>query len=126
MRQPNQSVSLVNEINQNVTVRLIAWTDDDGLVLEGQDVGPVVSTIWGDSDYEYWLRVVCAHLDQIADRLSKRLDKPVELPDRPTQSDRVLLDLMRDAWSVGMFKTDVEFRNWLNDIDVPSEFSSYT
>lgn len=126
MRQPNQSVSLVNEINQNVTVRLIAWTDDDGLVLEGQDVGPVVSTIWGDSDHEYWLRVVRAHLDQIADRLSKRLDKPVELPDSPTQSDRVLLDLMRDAWSVGMFKTDVEFRNWLNDIDVPSEFSSYT
>lgn len=32
---------------------------------------------------------------------------------------------MRQAWSRGLFETDVDFRRWLNAIHVPSEFPSY-
>ena len=38
------------------SVRLVI--EDDGCIrLEAQDMGPTVENIWGDSDYEFWVRV---------------------------------------------------------------------
>ena len=36
------------------------------IVLEGQDMGPIVEEVWGDSDYEFWVRVEPASLSKLA------------------------------------------------------------
>ena len=42
-----------------VEVHVRASIEDGGLTLSGQDLGPYVEEVWGDSDYEYWY-----HLDK--------------------------------------------------------------
>ncbi len=41
--------------------------EDDGTVtMDAQDMGPSVEKIWGDSDYEFWIRVAPAALPKLA------------------------------------------------------------
>lgn len=35
------------------------------LCLQGQDLGPTVEAIWGDSDYEYWLTIKSGDKDKV-------------------------------------------------------------
>lgn len=124
-REPKHQVSLSSKAYPTITSHLSAWTDEKGLVLEGQDLGPGVGRIWGDSDYEYWLRVDRKHLGRVIDGLATKLDTDTELPDEPSKQDNLLLELMQRSWTRGLFETDVGFRKWLEAIGVPSEFSSY-
>ena len=71
--------------------------EDGGLLLTGVDSGPFVKDYFGDYDYEYWLKVKKEHVST------------------------VLLHLIKDC-----FKTDGEFKEWLNKRDIPNEFYSYT
>lgn len=109
----------------SIDSRLTASIHETGLVLSGQDVGSGVEEIWGDLDYEYWLAVDHQHLDLVLESLAKKLDRPIEFPADTSQRDLLLLDLMKRAWAGGFFQTDVDFRQWLDSIGVPSEFSSY-
>ena len=77
--------------------RLVACIDESGdLVLEGQDMGPRVEAVWGDTDYEYWVRVSKAHIGV------------------------VLLHLLRDT-----FDSDSAFRAWLDKRGIPYKFFNY-
>lgn len=125
MRQPQATVKLSRESSPNITVRLSAWTDREGLVIEGQDLGPAVSSIWGDSDYEYWLMVDREHLEVLQAALDRKLGRAPPLPDGPGESDHLLLSSIKEAWNIGLFKTDVDFRAWLEAVDIPNRFSSY-
>lgn len=109
----------------SISSRLTASIEDAGLVLSGQDLGPGVEEIWGDLDYEYWLSVDSEYLDLVLDGLAKKLDRAIDIPEDTSQRDWLLLDLLKRSWSRGLFETDVDFRKWLDAIDVPSEFSSY-
>lgn len=40
--------------------------DDGTLDLSGQDMGPIVRQVWGDSDYEYGVRIAAADLPRLA------------------------------------------------------------
>ena len=40
--------------NDRVEVHVRANMKDGALTIEGQDLGPFVKEVWGDSDYEYW------------------------------------------------------------------------
>ncbi|MEP6850599.1 MAG: hypothetical protein ABI999_17200 [Acidobacteriota bacterium] len=76
---------------------LHAYVDEDGrLVLEGYDLGSFVEEVWGDSDYEYW-----------------RMVKPEFL-------NSVLLHLIKDR-----FNSDSEFHKWLQEKEIPDEFTSW-
>ena len=53
--------------------------DDGAIVLEGQDMGPTVEEVWGDTDYEYWVRVAPPSLPKLAfallhEKFAGRLD----------------------------------------------------
>ncbi len=53
--------------------------DDGTIVLEGQDMGPTVEEVWGDTDYEYWVRVAPPSLPKLAfellrEKFAGRLD----------------------------------------------------
>jgi hypothetical protein len=90
-------ITLINSKSDRVSVNLIAKIEDDGgLVLEGYDIGPFVEEQWGDSDYEYWLRI----------------DKEYK--------DTILLWLIKER-----FATDSEFKVWLDEKGIPSKFESW-
>jgi len=77
---------------------LTAEINEEGdLLLTGVDSGPFVKDYFGDFDYEYWLAVKKDHVST------------------------VLLHLIKER-----FTTDGEFKEWLKEKEVPSEFSSYT
>ena len=71
---------------------LTAEINDDGnLILSGIDSGPFVKDYFWDYDYEYWLTVEKDHVST------------------------VLLYLIKER-----FKTDGEFKEWLQEKDIPS------
>jgi hypothetical protein len=108
-----------------VNSHLSASIDGRGLVISGHDLGPGVSSIWGDSDYEHWLVVGRDQLTSVLEDMLRKVDREAQVPDDPSQRDRLLLALLEQAWAKGVFETDADFRRWLNAIHVPSEFSSY-
>ena len=46
---------------------------DGTLMLDAQDMGPLVKEIWGDSDYEFWCRVPPEAAGKLAFVLLKKL-----------------------------------------------------
>lgn len=124
-REPQYQVSLSRWSTLSISSHLRAWTDEKGLVIEGQDLGPGVEQIWGDSDYEYWLTVDRKHFGRVIRALAAKSDAEIELSDKSSEQDKQLLELMQRCWSQGLFETDVEFLKWLDVIHFPSKFSSY-
>lgn len=81
------------------TSRVDALVDDKGVLrLEGHDTGAAPAAVFGDSDYEWWVRV------SAADR------------------DRVLLHLLAERFG----DTSGEFTRWLDENAIPYEFDSYS
>jgi hypothetical protein len=74
--------------------------DDGEIVLEGQDMGPAVETIWGDTDYEYWVRVA-----------------PLSLP-------KLAFELLREKF-LGRLDAVTAFRDWCRAHGVEHEFDNY-
>lgn len=70
--------------------------DNSDLVLEGYDCGQSVKDFFGDFDYEYWLTVKSENVHE------------------------VLLQLIKDR-----FKSDSEFKHWLEEKDIKYDFFSY-
>ena len=70
------------------------------LVFSGQDMGPIVEQIFGDSDYEYWLTI------------------------RSKDKDSVLLALLEIFFKEHKIPFN-EFRELLESKGIPSEFTSY-
>ena len=106
------------------------------LVLEGQDLGPLVDSVWGDSDYEYWVTVPAPHLNDLVRRLIKELNaqsiplssgEPAALASDLTQREvnRLALILLRKAFAENVFTSDTEFSDWLKRKRIPSHFFSY-
>ena len=75
--------------------------DEGSLVFEGFDIGEFVKEYWGDSDYEYWLTIKAKHLPE------------------------VLLHLIKECFDRKIFTNDSEFKSWLKEKGIPSEFSSW-
>jgi len=83
-----------SEGDRNILRAVVTVAGD--LELEGQDIGPGVEKIFGDSDYEYWHTVNAEYV-------------PL-----------VLLQLIKDR-----FQTRAEFAAWLEQKDIPSELTSF-
>lgn len=75
-------------------------TDRGDLLLSGQDLGDAPREFFGDSEYEYWLRIGASHKDQ------------------------VLLALLEKLYS-GNPSLMVQFREYLESKGIPAEFGSY-
>ena len=54
-----KNIQLFSHDGERVSIIIRAHIEDDtdDLVIGGQDTGPAVEEQWGDSDYEYWLRI---------------------------------------------------------------------
>jgi hypothetical protein len=83
---------------ENETHSLFAEIKENGdLVLSGYDCGESIKKFYGDFDHEYWLTIKAENLSSI------------------------ILYLIKDR-----FKSDTEFREWLDEKDISFKFHSYT
>jgi hypothetical protein len=78
----------------------LAITEEGDLLFSGQDLGDAPRTSFGDSDYEYWLRISAA-------------DK-----------DRLLLALIEKLYA-GNLSLVSEIRGYLDSKGIPRTFDSY-
>ena len=46
---------------------------DGALMLDAQDMGPLVQEVWGDSDYEFWCRIPPEAAGKLAFALLRKL-----------------------------------------------------
>jgi hypothetical protein len=89
------------ELPGETSIRISAEILENGdLQLSGQDIGKAPLEIFGDSDYEYWLRVPAAQKDQLLLALIELLYKG-------------------DAAAISKMREELVARK------VPCEFSSY-
>jgi len=97
----SRKVSLVR-VKGPTNIYIDAEIADNGdLLFSGQDIGQAPREMFGDSDYEYWLRIPAANKDQ------------------------VLLALIQKQYSKNTSVIS-EFQNYLKSRGIPCEFSSYT
>jgi hypothetical protein len=68
--------------------------------MDAQDIGPTVTQIWGDDDYEVWVRV-----------------SPASMP-------KLAFELLREKFSRQLGAIDA-FRDWCRTHDVQHEFGSW-
>ena len=81
------------------SVRL-AIEDDGAIKMDAQDMGPTVEEFWGDSDYEFWVRV-----------------EPAALP-------KLTFELLREKFA-GQLGAVNTLRDWCKAHDVAHEFDSW-
>lgn len=122
-RPLNEESVLLHFINTpSLRSTLTAHIDPSGrLVLAGHDLGPTVAQVWPDDEYEYWLKVDAAHIPAICSGLWQALGR-----DGTPPTDASVLEMLVESFEASIFKTDSDFRAWLNDRLIPSEFSSWT
>ncbi|HSJ36021.1 MAG TPA: hypothetical protein VLB85_13300 [Acidimicrobiia bacterium] len=121
-RLNEESVTLLLIKTPRLSVTLTAHIDPSGrLVLSGHDLGPTVAEFWPDDEYEYWLKVEATHLAAINSGLWEELER-----DGVPPTDTSVLELLKESFEASLFDNDSEFRAWLNDRQIPSEFSSWT
>ena len=90
-------ITLIESKSDRISVHLTAKVDENGdLILEGQDLGEFVQEQFGDSDFEFSLKVKAEY------------------------KDTILLNLIKEK-----FANDSEFKAWLDEKQIPSEFWSF-
>ncbi len=96
--QKIERIVLQDTRQEKLSIELVAHINEQGdLILEGWDRGEWVKEKLDDWDYEYWLKI------------------PREW------KDTILLYLIQER-----FQNDSNFREWLQEKNIPHEFSSYT
>jgi len=81
------------------SVRL-SLEDDGAIKMDAQDIGPNVTRIWGDDDYEFWVRVA------------------------PTSLHKLAFELLREKFAGRLDAVDA-FRDWCKEHGVEHEFDSW-
>ncbi len=96
--QPLDRIVLLDTKSAALSVELVARIDEQGdLVLEGWDRGAWVKEQFDDYDHEYWLKIPQAW------------------------KDTILLYLLQER-----FENVSTLKEWLQNKQIPFEFSSYT
>ncbi len=67
------SEELYRQEGDNFRSIRVTLSEDGGLMLDAQDMGPLVKQVWGDSDYEFWCRIPPEGAAKLAYVLLKQL-----------------------------------------------------
>ena len=62
----NQEIEIARQEGTEFRSVRLAIEDDGAIRMDAQDIGPTVTQIWGDDDYEFWVRVPPASLSKLA------------------------------------------------------------
>lgn len=72
-------VTLFHEERPDIRIDIVAYFENDTLVIDGYDIGKTVKDYWGDSDYEYILRIHPSGVDQLYRHFGIQPDKALLL-----------------------------------------------
>lgn len=104
---------------------LVVYIDGSGkLALEGYEIGPITLSVWGDSDYEYWIAVLPENKPRVLAALREEDPEPPDgIEDRPA-AERT------DDWELVLriknrFSDRVALRDWLTDHGIKHDFISW-
>ena len=98
-----------------------AYVDEaSDLVVETQDIGAELVRIFGDSDYEWWVRVRAADKPELLERLRDSKPPAASAGD----NDALLLSLLARKFG-GRPTAPSDLRKWLDEQGIAYEFSSY-
>ncbi|MDZ4716779.1 MAG: hypothetical protein SH819_15040 [Cytophagales bacterium] len=56
-------ITLFHEEREDITIDICARFDGEALVIDGYDIGKRVKEYWGDSDYEYFMKIPIAGVE---------------------------------------------------------------
>ena len=74
-----ESVPLYRFEDGEIKVSIDAYFDGDFLVIDGYDIGKRVEEYWGDSDYEYMVRIPLQGVEFISKHLKVNSDNKSDL-----------------------------------------------
>lgn len=98
----------VTDNNRNQRWVTVHQEESGEIVFSAVDSGPLVESVWGDSDYEFWYRVQPDSLNNLATRIGSTNDS--------------LLDDLKAHWLKERFS---ELQDILREPDIDAKFSSY-
>lgn len=114
-------VVLVRGESPDASWILEASLDDEGdLVIAGQDFGRLAVDLFGDSDYEYWIRVDASLKPKLLAVLERSGGRASDAPWGKADDLRLLEELKAQG-----FETSSALMRWLDDNGVRYVFSSY-
>jgi hypothetical protein len=62
----SQTIEIARQDGTEFRSVYLSLEDDGTIKMDAQDMGPTVTQFWGDSDYEFWVRVPPASLPKLA------------------------------------------------------------
>ena len=120
MPEPERIQLFDGEISEGTKSYQGVYLDEAGdLVLEAQDLGKAARESWGDSDYEYWIRVREPNKQTVLVQLREELGTT-----EGGDEDGELLALIERKYR-GNPAASFDFQRWLDAKGIPYEFSSY-
>ena len=78
----------------------LSLEDDGAIKMDAQDIGPTVTEFWGESDYEFWVRVP------------------------PTSLPKLAFELLREKFAGQLGAVDA-LRSWCEAHGIEHEFDSW-
>ncbi len=66
---------MYHEEREDIRIDIVAYFENDVLVIDGYDIGKRVKDYWGDSDYEYVMRINPDGVDKLYVHFSIPPDK---------------------------------------------------
>ena len=97
---PSDAIEIARQEGTEFRSVRLALEDDGAIKMDAQDMGPTVTQIWGDDDYEFWVRVPPASVSKLA------------------------FELLREKFSGQLGAVDA-FREWCRAHGVQHEFDSW-
>jgi hypothetical protein len=71
--EPFTGEEIFRQEGENFRSIIVRMTREGGLEVEAQDMGKLVEEMWGDSDYEFWVKIPAEALPRLAMALVKQL-----------------------------------------------------
>lgn len=102
------SVVLYRHVSDDIKITIEAYFEGDRLVIDGYDIGKRVSEYWGDSDYEYIVKIPEKGIDFLFNHL--------EVEGR---SREVLLEKLAATYNTNTCYSDI--RKLMEDNDIECE-----
>lgn len=116
-------VALFERNDKELSAYIYAYVEGErgDLVISGQDLGSAVRGAFGDTDYEYWLRIREADKAALLEALQAEFGESEKMPQDP---DQQLLALVQANYSE--YQAEVRLRAFCESRGIPCEFFSYS
>ncbi len=124
-RNKQIKITLYEDIGEASRFVSAEINDSGDLLISGQDVGKNIQELLGDSDYEYWVRVLSEHKKRVLEVLIEYCkQKKIPTLPMPRNQDLYLLVLIKRAFGRKR-SVFANFKDFLEVSSIPFKFDNY-